>query len=122
MPSRQRSCLLPAMSASSSLATPFTRAAGIEVPLLCGAMYPCSNPELVAAASEAGALIGPLWGGVITEWFGWRWVFASNLRHLVQGVLVGSKVLRHDFYKSVEMHGADGTRKASPLVTQTDAQ
>jgi nitronate monooxygenase len=30
--------------------------AGIEVPLICGAMYPCSNPELVAAASEAGAI------------------------------------------------------------------
>jgi nitronate monooxygenase len=29
---------------------------GIEVPLLCGAMYPCSNPELVAAVSEAGGL------------------------------------------------------------------
>jgi len=29
---------------------------GIEVPLICGAMYPCSNPELVAAASEAGAI------------------------------------------------------------------
>ncbi len=29
---------------------------GIEVPLFCGAMYPCSNPELVAAASEAGAI------------------------------------------------------------------
>jgi len=30
--------------------------AGIAVPIICGAMYPCSNPELVAAASEAGAL------------------------------------------------------------------
>lgn len=29
---------------------------GIEVPIFCGAMYPCSNPELVAAASEAGAM------------------------------------------------------------------
>ncbi|HEX2165422.1 MAG TPA: nitronate monooxygenase [Thermoanaerobaculia bacterium] len=37
-------------------ATAFTAHAGVEVPLLCGAMYPCSNPELVAAASEAGAL------------------------------------------------------------------
>ncbi|RMH00941.1 MAG: nitronate monooxygenase [Planctomycetota bacterium] len=37
-------------------ATPFTRHAGVEVPLLCGAMYPCSNPELVAAVSEAGGL------------------------------------------------------------------
>jgi nitronate monooxygenase len=36
--------------------TAFTEAAGVEVPLLCGAMYPCSNPELVAAVSEAGAL------------------------------------------------------------------
>jgi nitronate monooxygenase len=38
------------------LDTPFTRAVGIEVPLICGAMYPCSNPELVAAASEAGGI------------------------------------------------------------------
>ena len=29
---------------------------GIEVPVICGAMYPCSNPELVAAASEAGGI------------------------------------------------------------------
>lgn len=36
--------------------TAFTRAAGVEVPLICGAMYPCSNPELVAAVSEAGGL------------------------------------------------------------------
>jgi nitronate monooxygenase len=39
-----------------ALATPFTRHAHIEVPLACGAMYPCSNPELVAAVSEAGAI------------------------------------------------------------------
>jgi nitronate monooxygenase len=26
------------------------------VPLICGAMYPCSNPELVAAVSEAGGI------------------------------------------------------------------
>lgn len=40
----------------SSLDTALTRHAGIEVPLICGAMYPCSNPELVAAASDAGGL------------------------------------------------------------------
>ena len=34
----------------------FTRAAGIEIPLICGAMYPCSNPELVAAVSRAGGI------------------------------------------------------------------
>jgi nitronate monooxygenase len=36
--------------------TRFTEHAGVDVPLICGPMYPCSNPELVAAVSEAGAL------------------------------------------------------------------
>ncbi|MDQ6957620.1 MAG: nitronate monooxygenase [Mariprofundaceae bacterium] len=36
--------------------TPFTKHAGVDVPLICGPMYPCSNPELVAAVSEAGGL------------------------------------------------------------------
>jgi nitronate monooxygenase len=39
-----------------TLETALTRHARIEVPLICGAMYPCSNVELVAAASEAGAI------------------------------------------------------------------
>ena len=39
-----------------TLDTPLARHAGIEVPLICGAMYPCSNPELVAAVSEAGGI------------------------------------------------------------------
>jgi len=38
------------------LDTPLTRHAKIEVPLICGAMYPCSNPELVAAVSDAGGI------------------------------------------------------------------
>jgi nitronate monooxygenase len=42
--------------AEATFETPLTRAAGIEVPLVCGAMYPCSNPELVAAVSEAGGI------------------------------------------------------------------
>jgi nitronate monooxygenase len=36
--------------------TAFTLQAGIDYPIICGAMYPCSNPELVAAASEAGGI------------------------------------------------------------------
>ncbi|MFW2372130.1 MAG: NAD(P)H-dependent flavin oxidoreductase [Gammaproteobacteria bacterium] len=36
--------------------TALTQHAGIRVPVICGAMYPCSNPELVAAVSEAGAI------------------------------------------------------------------
>ncbi|MGH7689265.1 MAG: NAD(P)H-dependent flavin oxidoreductase, partial [Gemmatimonadaceae bacterium] len=40
----------------SLIHTAFTERVGIQVPLICGAMYPCSNPELVAAVSEAGGL------------------------------------------------------------------
>lgn len=36
--------------------TPFTAQARVDVPLVCGPMYPCSNPELVAAVSAAGGL------------------------------------------------------------------
>jgi len=35
---------------------PICQMLGIEVPLFCGAMYPCSNPELVAAVSMAGGM------------------------------------------------------------------
>lgn len=38
------------------LLTALQRHAGIDVPLICGPMYPCSNPELVGAVSAAGAL------------------------------------------------------------------
>ncbi|HEY2805634.1 MAG TPA: nitronate monooxygenase [Gemmatimonadales bacterium] len=38
------------------LQTPLTRDAGCDIPIIGGAMYPCSNPELVAAVSAAGAI------------------------------------------------------------------
>ena len=41
---------------SGLLPTTLMEHTGIEVPVICGAMYPCSNPELVAAASEAGGI------------------------------------------------------------------
>ena len=34
----------------------FLKHTGAEYPIICGAMYPCSNPELVAAASEGGGI------------------------------------------------------------------
>jgi len=40
----------------SLLETRFTRQVGVRVPVICGAMYPCSNPELIAAASDAGGI------------------------------------------------------------------
>lgn len=41
---------------SARIETPLTRKLGIEVPIICGAMYPCSNLELISAVSEAGGI------------------------------------------------------------------
>lgn len=46
----------PAATDVVAVDTALTRHAHIRVPLICGPMYPCSNPELVAAVSKAGAL------------------------------------------------------------------
>lgn len=36
--------------------TKFTEQVGIEYPIICGAMYPCSSPGLVASVSDAGGI------------------------------------------------------------------
>jgi len=41
---------------TGGLDTALTRDARVAVPLIGGAMFPCSNPELVAAVSEAGGI------------------------------------------------------------------
>jgi len=64
---------------SAVLSTALTRDAGIEIPLICGAMYPCSNPELVAAASDAGG-IGIIQPISLTYVHGWD--FREGLRHI----------------------------------------
>ena len=44
------------------LDTQLCRDAKIEIPIICGAMSPCSSWELVAAASKAGGI-----GDIVTE-------------------------------------------------------
>jgi nitronate monooxygenase len=63
----------------SKLETALCRHAGIDVPLICGPMYPCSNPELVAAVSEAGGL-GVLQPISLTYVFGYE--FRAGLRKI----------------------------------------
>ncbi len=57
----------------------FTKDAGIEYPIICGAMFPCSNPELVAAASEGGgiAIIQPASLTYVHDWD-----FREGVRHI----------------------------------------
>ena len=59
----------------------FLKDSGASVPLICGAMYPCSNPELVAAVSEAGGI------GIIQPMsivFAHRMDFSEGLRRMQQ--------------------------------------
>jgi len=64
---------------TDALDTPLARDLGIRVPLICGPMYPCSNPELVAAVSEAGG-IGVVQPISLTYVHGWD--FREGLRHI----------------------------------------
>lgn len=34
---------------------------------------------IIAACAEIGSIIGPLWGGIITNFLDWRWVFWLNI-------------------------------------------
>jgi nitronate monooxygenase len=63
----------------AAIDTPLTRDAGTDVPLICGPMYPCSNSELVAAASHAGAL-GVLQPVTLT------YVFGQDFREGIQKI------------------------------------
>ena len=60
--------------------TRFTEHAGCRVPLICGAMYPCSNAELVAAASAAGALS-------IVQPLSLIYVHGNDLREALRSIL-----------------------------------
>ncbi len=56
-----------------------TRQLGIDLPIIGGAMYPCSNPELVAAVSDAGGI------GVIQPLslvFVFKYDFREGLRYI----------------------------------------
>ncbi len=59
--------------------TEFTKKLDIEHPIICGPMYPCSNPELVAAASESGGIgiVQPL-----TLVFVFKYDFREGLKYI----------------------------------------
>ena len=43
---------------------------------------------LIGAAAEMGAVVGPIWGGLVTKFLDWQWVFWLNVPIAIL-VLVG---------------------------------
>jgi nitronate monooxygenase len=76
----------------ASISTALTRDAGIELPLIGGAMYPCSNPELVAAVSASGGIgiVQP-----ISLTYVWGQPFREGLRRIREtaGAPIGMNAL-----------------------------
>jgi nitronate monooxygenase len=99
------------------LDTPLTRQLGIEVPLICGAMYPCSNAELVAAVSAAGGIgvVQPLsmiyvYGQDLRE--GLRLIRRTTDKPIGMNVLIerSSKFYLERMHKYVDVAVEEGVR------------
>lgn len=97
--------------------TSFTQALGIDVPLICGPMYPCSNKELVAAVSAAGAIgvVQPLsmvfvYGDDFRE--GLRWIRQQTDRPIGMNVLIekSSRIYEERMRQWVEIALEEGVR------------
>ena len=69
------------------VSTQLTAVAGVEHPIICGAMYPCSNPELVAAAAEGGGL-------AIIQPVSMTMVHGYNEPNTIEGLRKGIRYIR----------------------------
>ena len=68
---------------------------------------------VVAASAEAGSVLGPLYGGGIIEWLGWRWIFwldvpQSFLLIALLAILpnVANRSSRMDYFGALALGGA----------------
>ena len=98
---------------------------GATVPIGLAMAVAAVSPErrgmaigLVAASAEAGSVLGPLYGGGIIEWIGWRWIFWLDIPQSF--ILIGLiAVLRNRANPDARMDylGAVGLGAALTVVT-----
>ncbi len=101
----------------SKFNTPFTEQIGIEYPIICGPMYPCSNAELVAAVSKSGGIgiIQPIsMIYVFKQDFrdGIRWIKSQTDKPIGMNVLIekSSKVYEERMKKWVDIAVEEGIK------------
>lgn len=97
--------------------TAFTEQTKINIPLICGPMYPCSNKELVAAVSAAGAIgiVQPLsMVFVYKDDFreGLRWIRSQTDKPIGMNVLIekSSKTYEERMHNWVQIALEEGVR------------
>lgn len=100
--------------------------AGALVPIsiaIVGDLFPRGGRALplgiVGAAAEAGAVIGPLWGGAIIRYLDWRWVFWMNIPLAAMTIALVLLLLRPSprFPAAIDVVG--GVQVASALTCTT---
>ena len=75
---------------------------------------------IVGAAAETGSVLGPLYGGVIIDLVGWRWIFWANLP--LSGLLmVGLLAVRESSRQRARVDVAGGLLLAGGLAALTVA-
>lgn len=84
------------------LHTKLTEQSGASVPVICGPMFPCSNPELIAAVSEAGGL-GMIQPMALTSIH--KYEFRDGLRHIksLTSKPVGMNLLLEHAFKKYQV-------------------
>ena len=78
---------------------------------------------LVAASAEAGSVVGPLYGGAIIEWIGWRWIFWLDVpQSLILIALMGILPNRANPAAKMDYVGALALGAALTVLTVALAQ
>lgn len=85
----------------------------VAVYVLVAQVYPHRDRPAVSAALAAGwvvpSLVGPTLAGLVTEFFGWRWVFLGLVPILLVGLFLLVPVVRR-----LPAHQADGEQPDRP--------
>lgn len=72
------------------------------------------------AVASGGAAAGVLLGGIITEWFGWRWNFYINVPIAIAVVLIASRLLpaheSEESHNDLDLLGASSITGATLLL------
>jgi MFS family permease len=66
---------------------------------------------ITAAVGGLGAASGPIFGGLVVDFVGWRWIFFVNVPICIAGIVAGKRLLTESRYR----HSLPALRNASAI-------